>query len=62
MNIEAKERLEHITRKLVDASFAKACDVNSTDEEFRKAVDAVVNHLEKVRTRSQVLHLDRQMV
>ncbi|HMK39168.1 MAG TPA: hypothetical protein VK569_07485 [Bacteroidota bacterium] len=61
MNIEAKERLEHITRKLVDASFAVACDVNSTDEEFRKSVDAVVNHLEKVRARSRVMHLERQM-
>jgi hypothetical protein len=61
VNNEAKERLRNIARKLVDASFAEACDVTSTEEEFQKTVDALVNHLMKVRRRSQTLQLDRQL-
>ena len=61
MNNEAKERLRNIARKLVDVSFAEACDDASTDEEFQKTVDALVNHLMKVRRRSQTLHFDRQL-
>jgi hypothetical protein len=61
MNNEAKERLRNIARKLVDVSFAEACDDTSTDEEFQKTVDALVNHLMKVRKRAQTLHFDRQL-
>lgn len=61
MNNEAKERLRTIARKLVDASFLEACDDTSTEEEFQKTVDALVNHLMKVRKRSQALHLDKQL-
>ena len=60
MNNEAKERLRSIARKLLDASFAGACDDASTEEEFQKSVDALVNHLVKVRKRSQSLHLEKQ--
>ncbi len=62
MNNEAKERLRSIARKLLDASFAEACDDMSTEEEFQKTVDALVNHLVKVRTRSQALHMEKQSV
>ena len=62
MENEAKERLRSIARKLVDVSFAEACDVASTDDEFQKAMDALVNHLKKVRRRSKELHLERHMV
>lgn len=62
MNNEAKERLRTIARKLVDASFAEACDDLSTQEEFQKTVDVLVNHLMKVRKRSQSLHLEKQIV
>lgn len=61
MNNEAKERLRSIARKLVDVSFAEACDNTSTEAEFQKTVDALVNHLMKVRRRSQELHLEREM-
>jgi hypothetical protein len=61
VNNEAKERLRNIARKLVDVSFAEACGDTSTEEEFQKTVDALVNHLMKVRKRSQALHLDRQL-
>ena len=61
MNNEAKERLRNIARKLVDVSFAVACDDTSTEEEFQKTVNALMNHLIKVRKRSQALHLERQM-
>ena len=61
MNNEAKERLRNIARKLVDVSFAAACDDTSTEEEFQKTVNALMNHLIKVRKRSQALHLDKQM-
>jgi hypothetical protein len=62
VNNEAKERLRSIARKLVDASFAEACDDISTEAEFQKTVDALVNHLMKVRKRSQALHLEKQVV
>jgi hypothetical protein len=62
VNNEAKERLRTIARKLVDASFAEACDDLSTQEEFQKTVDVLVNHLMKVRKRSQSLHLEKQIV
>ena len=61
MNNEAKERLRNIARKLVDVSFVEACDDTSTEEEFQKTVDALVNHLIKVRKRSQALHLEKEM-
>jgi len=59
---EAKERLRNVTRKLVEVSFSTACDETSTDEEFQKAVDSLVNHLMKVRRRSQTLHVEKLMV
>jgi hypothetical protein len=62
MNNEAKERLRTIARKLVDASFSEACDDLSTQEEFQKTVDVLVNHLMKVRKRSQSLHFEKQIV
>ncbi|HEX7573166.1 MAG TPA: hypothetical protein VF514_08720 [Bacteroidota bacterium] len=62
MNNEAKERLRSIARKLADASFAEACNDISTEEEFQKTVDALVNHLMKVRKRSRALHLEKQVV
>lgn len=61
VNNEAKERLRTIARKLLDVSFVEACDDASTEEEFQKAVDALVNHLMKVRKRSQALHLEKEM-
>jgi hypothetical protein len=61
VNNEAKERLRTIARKLVDVSFVEACDDASTEEEFQKAVDALVNHLMKVRKRSQTLHREKEM-
>ena len=61
MNNEAKERLRTIARKLVDVSFVEACDDGATEEEFQKTVDALVNHLVKVRKRSQTLHLEKEM-
>jgi hypothetical protein len=39
----------------------EACDDGATDEEFQKTVDALVNHLVKVRKRSQTLHLEKEM-
>jgi hypothetical protein len=61
VNNEAKERLRNIARRLVDVSFAEACDETSTEEEFQKTVNALMNHLIKVRKRSQALYLDKQM-
>jgi hypothetical protein len=61
VNNEAKERLRNIARKLVDVSFAVACDDTSTEEEFQKTVNALMNHLIKVRKRSQALHFESQM-
>jgi hypothetical protein len=62
MDIEAKERLRHIARRLVDASYVKACDPAASDEEFRKSVDALVNHLTNVRRRSLEAYREEQPV
>jgi hypothetical protein len=61
MDIEAKERLWSITKRLVDASYAKACDVSATEEDFQKTVNALVHHLLKVRRRSEESHMEKQM-
>ena len=62
MNNEAKERLKYLTRKLADASFAKACDPSASDEEFRDAMSALENHIREVRKRAMGLFLAKELV
>ena len=62
MDNEARERLWNIAKRLVDVAYAKACDHAESDEEFQRSVDALVNHLRKVRRRSEELYTERQMV
>ena len=62
MNNEAKERLKYLTRRLADASFAKACDTAASDEEFQRAMDALMNHLQEVRKRAMALYLTKELV
>ncbi|HTY57938.1 MAG TPA: hypothetical protein VMF59_03935 [Bacteroidota bacterium] len=62
MDIEAKERLRHIAKRLLESSYVKACDYTTSEEEFQEAVDALVNHLMKVRRRAQELNLEKLTV
>ncbi len=59
VDIEAKERLSNIAKRLLETSYAHACDFTATDEEFQKSVDALVNHLAKVRRRARDLYAEK---
>jgi ribosomal protein S20 len=61
VEIEAKERLRNISRKLADKAFAKACDPASNERDFQESLDAFVNHMKKVRKRAHELHMESQM-
>lgn len=61
MEIEAKERLRNIARKLADNSFAKACDPMLNERDFQESVDAFVSHMMKVRKRAHEAQTESQM-
>ena len=62
MNNEVRERLRNLTRRLADVSFVRACDTNSSAEEFHQALDALEDHLKEVRKRYAELHVERELV
>jgi len=59
MNIDGRERLKNLTRKLADNSFVKATDEQSTDAEFEATIEELSHHLREVRRRSLELHEER---
>ena len=58
MNNEAKERLRNVARRLAETAFMLACDETSIEEEYQESVDALVNHLAKVRKRMHELRAE----
>lgn len=58
MNNDAKERLRNVARRLTETAFWLACDDSSSEEEYQESLDALVNHLTKVRKRTHDLHAE----
>lgn len=61
MNNEAKERLRTVTRNLADITFVHAHGLDSSEEEFQTALEALVEHLVKVRKRAQEILQVKEM-
>jgi len=58
VNNEAKERLRYVARRLTETAFMLACDESSSEQEFQESIDALMDHLTKVRKRTHDLRTE----